>query len=217
MISYIVAGGPENEIPDLVTHASNEEQWIGVDRGALYLLDRGITPTAAVGDFDSVSREEWLRISEAVPDHVQFPSEKNETDLEIALSKAVVHQPEAIYIYGATGGRLDHFFGAVTLLLKAELPCPVYIVDKQNEISVHFPGTTEIVQDETLPFVSFFAAGEKVEGLTLEGFKYPLADYTIQQGSSRCVSNELLEKKGVFSFHSGILMMIRSRDGRRSR
>ncbi|WP_046181078.1 thiamine diphosphokinase [Domibacillus tundrae] len=216
MIIRIVAGGPEKELPILNMNPETDDQWIGVDRGALYLLERGITPAKAFGDFDSITAEEWNRIAAVVPDYVQFPAEKDETDLEIALNVAIKQQPEAIFLYGVTGGRLDHFFGAVTLLMKKELDCPVVIVDHQNEISVYSPGETVIDQKEQWPYISFFAMSEKVEGLTLSGFKFPLHNFTVQKGSSRCVSNEILEKKGVFSFRSGILMVIRSRDGRRS-
>ncbi len=220
MIFHIVAGGPEHELPDFTSNSQADEQWIGVDRGALYLLKRGIVPARAFGDFDSVSMEEWNKIASAIPDFVQFPAEKDETDLEIALNYALSQKPVAIYMYGVTGGRLDHFFGAVTLLTKKEITkdkLPVYIVDNQNEISVHTPGTTEIMKNEKWPYCSFFAVSEKVIGLTLKGFKYPLYDHLLQSGSSRCVSNEIIDKKAVFSFCSGILMVIRSRDGGNSR
>lgn len=216
MIIRIVAGGPETELPVLKRDPDAGEQWIGVDRGAFFLLERGIVPDKAFGDFDSITEAEWKQIAAAVPDHVQFPAEKDETDLEIALDHAIKQKPKMIFIYGVTGGRLDHFFGAVTLLLKKELSCPVIIVDRQNELSVYSPGEAALAQKKQWPYVSFFALNQKVEGLTLSGFKYPLHDYTVQPGSSRCVSNEIIEKKGVFSFRSGILMVIRSRDGRRS-
>ncbi len=33
----------------------DETVFIGADRGAVHLLERGITPKEAVGDFDSIS------------------------------------------------------------------------------------------------------------------------------------------------------------------
>ncbi|OMP68560.1 thiamine diphosphokinase [Domibacillus epiphyticus] len=219
MIIRIVAGGPEQELPEFHINNTDETEWIGVDRGALYLLDRGITPSKAFGDFDSVSPSEWKRISDLVSDHVQFPSEKDETDLEIALNYAISQNPDAIELYGVTGGRLDHFFGAVTLLMKEELRGgpSVTIIDRQNRINIYNPGRVVINAEKNIKYYSFFAMNEKVEGLTLQGFKYPLEDYLLKSGSSRCVSNELNDKKGVFSFDSGILMVVRSIDGGMSR
>ena len=40
--------------------------FIGADRGALHLLQNGIVPHEAVGDFDSVSKSEYEKIVEAV-------------------------------------------------------------------------------------------------------------------------------------------------------
>lgn len=37
-----------------------------------------------------------------------YPSEKDQTDLEIALEQAYELAPKTIYIFGVTGGRLDH-------------------------------------------------------------------------------------------------------------
>lgn len=45
----IMVGGPASEIPDLAQYTSGEISWIGVDRGAKRLLDRGIIPTIAMG------------------------------------------------------------------------------------------------------------------------------------------------------------------------
>lgn len=216
MIIRIVAGGPEEELPDLQLLDIKGTVWIGVDRGALHLLNRGITPMKALGDFDSVSHEEKKRIVHAVPDYVQYAAEKDETDLEIALNYAISQKPAAIQIYGVTGGRLDHFFSAVTLLMKDEAMnegVTVAIIDRYNHISLYKPGRIEVEAAENERYYSFFAMNEKVEELTLEGFKYPLVNYLLQSGSSRCVSNEIIEKKAVFSFRSGILMVIRSIDG----
>ncbi|OAH53941.1 MULTISPECIES: thiamine diphosphokinase [Bacillaceae] len=216
MIIRIVAGGPEQELPDLQLLDVRDTVWIGVDRGALYLLDRGITPMKALGDFDSVSDKEKQKIVNAVPDHVQFPAEKDETDLEIALTYAISKKPDAIHLYGVTGGRLDHFFGAVTLLMKDEVMnegTTVAIIDRYNHIALYKPGRIEVEAAENKHYYSFFAMNEKVEELTLKGFKYPLVNHLLKSGSSRCVSNEIIGKKAVFSFRSGILMVIRSIDG----
>ena len=56
---HIVAGGPFAYIPPLDHEASEEDiLWVGVDRGTLFLLEHGIVPDRAFGDFDSVTEEE---------------------------------------------------------------------------------------------------------------------------------------------------------------
>ena len=48
----------------------------------------------------------------------RFKPEKNETDMELALNWAVEQKPDLIRIFGATGGRLDHLFANVQLLVQ---------------------------------------------------------------------------------------------------
>src|SRR5699024_12482516 len=46
------------------------------------------------------------------------PPEKDKTDLEIALQKALSLEPDRIYLFGVTGGRLDHALINLQLLHK---------------------------------------------------------------------------------------------------
>lgn len=49
---------------------------IGVDRGALTLVEHGICPDIAIGDFDSVTESEFAKIKDSALELVQLPSEK---------------------------------------------------------------------------------------------------------------------------------------------
>ena len=57
--AVVCAGGPESEIADLTEFHHEDTVFIGADRGALHLLEKGIIPHEAVGDFDSVSKSEY--------------------------------------------------------------------------------------------------------------------------------------------------------------
>lgn len=63
-----------------------------------------------IGDFDSLNEPPV-----PPPDEV-YPSEKNFTDGEIAVRKMIADGVTEIDIYGAFGGREDHFLGNVQLL-----------------------------------------------------------------------------------------------------
>lgn len=54
----IVAGGPDHLIPDLLQYQDGDAIWVGVDRGAVTLLEAGIVPDEAFGDFDSITEEQ---------------------------------------------------------------------------------------------------------------------------------------------------------------
>jgi thiamine pyrophosphokinase len=210
----IVAGGPHHLIPELKNYdTSSENLWVGVDRGTFILLQKGITPAYAFGDFDSVSASEVEQIQKSDIVLNQYQSEKDQTDMELALQWAMDQNPEEILLFGATGGRLDHEMMNIQLLSRAITSrAEVKVVDIKNEISLKMPGKYSIEKDERYTYVSFLAFKEEVKGITLNGFKYPLDKATLQIGSSLCISNELVNKSGTYSFDSGIILMVKSHD-----
>lgn len=216
MIVHIVAGGPKDLLPDLTTYKSQENiKWIAVDRGAIYLQEQGITPNEAIGDFDSMSQEEFARLKISGLTIEQFKAEKDETDMELAINLAYRLNPESIRIFGATGGRLDHLMANISLLYKAlewGRDIPITIIDKQNIAFMKKPGSYTLEQLPQMKYISFIPISKEVEGLTLNGFKYPLQNRHIFFGSTLCISNELILNHGTYSFSSGILLVIRSRD-----
>jgi len=63
MIFNIMAAGPTAYIPSLDKFLQEDSKWIGVDRGALYLMKRNIPILASFGDFDSVNDTEREQIN----------------------------------------------------------------------------------------------------------------------------------------------------------
>lgn len=53
-----------------------------------------------------------------------------------------------------------------------------------------------------------------MNGLTLKGFKYELNHRDIQKGRTLTISNEFLQDSGTISFHSGIVLVIKSTDSK---
>ena len=75
----IMVGGPDSLIPLSVVHARQNEKWVGVDIGATRLLNEGITPAVAVGDFDSTNAQQFNRVKGAIDDIHLFPPVKDYT------------------------------------------------------------------------------------------------------------------------------------------
>ncbi|MEH7177222.1 thiamine diphosphokinase [Neobacillus vireti] len=215
MMINILAGGPEELLPNFNEYTEENEIWVGVDRGVFTLIEKNIKPIIAFGDFDSVSRNEILVIEEHVKEMKRFRPEKDETDMELALNWAIEQKPALIRIFGATGGRLDHLMANVQLLIKPLMKdndVDIFIIDNQNILSLKGPGCYKIKKRADKKYVSFVPLTFNVKGLTLEGFKYPLENRHIAIGSTLCISNELISDSGTFSFSEGILLVIRSND-----
>ncbi|MEK4629594.1 MAG: thiamine diphosphokinase [Solibacillus sp.] len=209
MIVAICAGGPIEEVAfSLTPHV-----WIGVDRGALYLIDQHIIPNEIVGDFDSVTEAEFARISASVAHIEQFQAEKDETDTDLALQRALQYKPSEVWLTGVTGGRLDHYEATLRSLYALQTSYPSIqfkIVNPQNEICFLLPGLHNL-KKSSYEYVSFFAYGHRLEEVTLRGVKYETTNEVIEQGTTRFTSNEILAE-GSISFNGGICLMIMSKD-----
>lgn len=214
MTFILYAGGPINQVPPLteIVDKYPDAKFVGVDSGTLVLLKNGISPVHAIGDFDSLSHKELEWIRELPVELNVFPQRKDETDMELALKWTLSQNPSEIIILGASGGRLDHLFINAQLLLKGfEQKVPVFLLDRWNKVRILQEGVHSIIK-ESYPYLSLIPLSEQVDGLTLKGFKYPLQNQKLVQGSSLCVSNELIMQKGTVSFKRGKLYLIQSRD-----
>ncbi|MBO1911890.1 thiamine diphosphokinase, partial [Microvirga sp. 3-52] len=180
-----------------------ETVFIGADRGAVHLLEKGITPKEAVGDFDSVSIEEYEKIKKAVKNISKFNAEKDETDTELAIERALSYNPEHVLLTGVTGGRLDHSASALHLLYRIQIEYPSIsfsIINQTNAMSILLPAVHKLVRENRYPFVSFFSFGRSVTGLTLTGFKYETSEETLELGMTKFTSNETASHICTISF-----------------
>lgn len=208
-----MVGGPESELPDLSPYTSSGADWIGVDGGAKYLLERGIPMIKAMGDFDSLSESELASLKEHVADVSEFPAEKDLTDTEIGLLFAMEKKPDLIRIFGATGGRMDHLLANLMMLTKPEFESAVplvELVDVSNWMKMYLPGSYHVKKQAEMEYAAFITMGN-VAGLTLEGFKYPLHEASFPFGRALS-SNEFLGVQGRFTFETGLILMIQSKD-----
>lgn len=208
----IIGSGPDDLIPDLSKYREKIDVWIGADRGALIILQNELALDYAVGDFDSVNETELHIIKKKSTHFEQFPVEKDETDLELAIRKALSLKPSTIYLMGVTGGRIDHTLINIQLLNSLEQKnIHGVIVDEYNIIEQFEPGTYTLLLEEFYPNVSFVPLTTEVEGITLKGFYYPLTEATLKMGSTLSISNKLIANSGTFSFTKGIVLVVRSR------
>ncbi|WP_139489797.1 thiamine diphosphokinase [Brevibacillus dissolubilis] len=207
---HICTGGLLDVWPDLKAG----DKLIGVDAGALRLLEAGYRPDVAVGDFDTIGEAGVERLLEAGITLEQFPAAKDATDTEIALETALGYQPTGIKVYGAIGSRMDHTLANLQLLWKAHSQGVwMEIINRQNHVrllSERFTGC--VVERGEYEFFSLIPVSAEVTGITLTGFLYPLQEAVITLGSSLGVSNQLLGERGRVEIKSGAVYLIASCD-----
>lgn len=150
--------------------------FIGVDRGSLLLIEQGICPDLAVGDFDSVSEKELALIYSQSKEVLQAQPEKDDTDLELAVKAVFARYPQAqLTIFGAFGGRLDHTLANIFLPSNPEITPymqQIRLCNAQNELRYCPQGRHEIKPVAGMNYLAFMPADDG--RLTIEGAKYPL-------------------------------------------
>ncbi|WP_107942268.1 thiamine diphosphokinase [Metasolibacillus fluoroglycofenilyticus] len=215
MIAVICSGGPSEELCSFEPFMDEEDTiFIGADRGAYRLLERGIQPAVIVGDLDSITVSERQKLTQAgVPIEI-YAAEKDETDTDLALLKAITYKPEKIVLTGVTGGRLDHYEAVLRTVCRLQQTYSHIVFEihnLHNQLRFLVPGTHTIQDNLDYPYLSFFAYGEAVQNVTLRGVKYETTDEEIGLWSSRFTSNEIIGEAHI-TFTSGICLMIRSAD-----
>lgn len=181
---------------------------IAADSGVDQAHRLGLVVDLAVGDFDSVSARGLARAADegAVVEH--HPAEKDETDLELALSAALVRGVTDVVVVGGHGGRLDHLL-ANALVLAAP---------RWRSMRVRAVGPLDarlhVVHDEVAlagspgELVSVLPVHGPADGVRTRGLRYPLHGERLEPGTSRGVSNELVATEGGVSVVSGSLLVV---------
>ena len=160
--SIIVSGGDIDF--DFALSFLNEKAYsflIGADRGIHFLRKAGKIPTHIVGDFDSSTEGdlEYFKENVQVPVYT-YPSEKDETDTQIAVELAIELKSDEIYILGGTGSRVDHLLSNIRVLAIPErkgIPC--FLADPWNRIRVIDKPLILSRQELIGQYVSLFALG----------------------------------------------------------
>ncbi len=203
----LFANGELPEPEFLIPRINPEDILIAVDGGLHHITRLGLTPTMIIGDLDSIN-EEALHILQSQGVAVyQFPREKDQTDLEIALDFALEKQIEPIWVVAALGNRLDQTLANIFLLTKSQLETvDIRLVDGEREVFL-IHGSKKI-SGETGQRISLLPLNGPVEGIWTEGLKYPLKNETLYPEQTRGVSNEMTAYSAHVTLHSGKLLCI---------
>ncbi|MEK3872178.1 MULTISPECIES: thiamine diphosphokinase [unclassified Paenibacillus] len=206
----IFAGGRID--PDVLQDIQADDVLIGADRGALFLVEHGIRPHLAVGDFDSVSPEELDNIKQNCMELIACdPVDKDLTDTELAYNLALKQRPAEILMTGVIGTRLDHTLANVHMMLRGlQQQIRTDIWDKHNYITL--TGSECRITDRGYTYVSLLPLTPEVTGITLEGFLYPLDNASLRLGQSLGISNRLTGPEGIVRVSSGLLLIMQSKD-----
>lgn len=199
--SYIE--GEKDKIDELIRDTA-ADFIICADGGVIYAERAGITPDLIVGDFDSLGH------APKGDNVIKVPVEKDDTDLQLALSLAIENHAKEITIIGGIGGRVDHTIGNIQNIVHySENGVEINMIDPMQSITVQRPGTRIYKGGAGMKF-SAFAHTPEVTGLTYKGAYYPLNNHTITNSFPLGISNEFVDSQIEVSFKTGILIVVRT-------
>ncbi len=178
------------------------------DGGTHHALALDLKPDLVIGDLDSISPGDLDVLQQLGSQIERHPVDKDATDLELALSAAERLGIEEVVLVAALGGRLDQSLGNLMLMASPDFAnLHLSLVDGRQ--------TATIVRDQITisgdigDIVSTLTLSPVVEGLTYHnGLRWPLHDATLPFGSTRGISNEMVEEQAQISLRSGILLVI---------
>lgn len=212
--AHIVLGGPREDTLKFEGPINNQQIFIGVDKGALYLINAGIQPHLSLGDFDSINSEDLKKVERQSKKIEFFGSDKDDTDTELALEYAgKMYDPDSIYVYNWRGGRLDHFMSLLYLVHQPRfkhLIDRIKFIDKNNTLSYFKPGSYVIEHEEDKKYLSFIGVNP-IKELTLTDMKYSIDKEDFEHPVA-LISNEFTGETAEFSFKEGIIAVIQSND-----
>lgn len=188
------------------------QEWafiVAADGGARHALRQNVRPHHVIGDLDSLSPEDELRLmSDGVP-LTRLPTAKDMTDGEAAIQWAIAQKTsKQIVIAGGLGGRFDHSLGSVILLEQlARAGLSGYVTDGRQQVYLLTDGLT--VPGQPGDQLSIVPLTPKVTGFGVNGVRWPLRNATLDASSTLTVSNEFIGPSAAFSVREGRAVVIR--------
>lgn len=196
---YIVGAGDNSGTK---FHKGTNEYVIAADGGVKVLEMLNIVPDIILGDFDSLG---YIPKGDNVLRH---KVEKADTDMMLAVEKAVESGYNSIEIFGGTGGRIDHTIANFqTMLWASKKGCKIKMIDAQYEYYVITDSELRIEQKDHQD-LSVFALEAKAEGVFIKGAKYTADNMCLTPDNPTAVSNSFIGKDVSISVKKGSLLVI---------
>ncbi|MGZ8579989.1 MAG: thiamine diphosphokinase [Actinomycetota bacterium] len=203
--AFIFCGGGPARLP---IDVPDDALVIAADVGLTEANRRGVVVDMLVGDLDSVDPVDLEAFESGGGEVRRHPEDKDATDLDLAITDAIVAGVGRIVVVGGDHGRLDHLLGNAVLLASSRHAAVevdaifgesrLHVVRRRREL-VGVPGE----------LISLFALGGPVHGARTEGLRWALNGAVLEPGSSLGVSNRFVAERAVIEVADGVVLVIR--------
>jgi thiamine pyrophosphokinase len=205
----VLGGNPPTRA--IKPHIPAHQLVIAADSGLHGAIDLGLRVNVVIGDMDSVDKAVLAAVEANGTTVTQLPRDKDSTDAELALLKAVEMGANKIVLITKGGGRLDHELGVFAVLQNPSLRhCTIEALwDNSILHLIHGPASVTITGNVGSN-VGLIAAGGTASGISTAGLKWALINESLTPHSSRGISNQLIEETATISVQTGSLFVVQS-------
>ena len=178
------------------------------DGGANFAFKYGKIPEVIVGDLDSIEKKvlEYYKSKNILIK--KFPKDKDFTDFELILKEINKISEnknfvEKIFVVGGLGKRIDMTLSNLFIMEKYK-----NLVFLQENEEIFYAEKSFVLKNKKDCEFSIIPISEKVEKLTLKGFKFETDKIDVKRKSSRLVSNVICRDETSVEFESGKMIIV---------
>ncbi len=203
----ILANG-EWEPSERLAHRVAEADWIvAANGGWAKAAAAGLQVDCVVGDLDSLTPQQRATVHDSGVGLQLHPTNKDLTDLELAVDDALARGARRLVVVGAFGDRVDHTLANVLMLEKAA----------RRGVHVELLAAGETAWIVRSPFVLPFGnPGDRVSLLPLtdvavvstHGLRYRLDERPLVRASAHGISNVIETVPVGIAVRSGTLLVV---------
>ena len=178
------------------------------DGGANFAFKYGKMPEVIIGDLDSIEKKvlEYYKSKNILIK--KFPKDKDFTDFELILKEINKISEnknfvEKIFVVGGLGKRIDMTLSNLFIMEKYK-----NLVFLQENEEIFYTEKSFVLKNKKDCEFSIIPISEKVEKLTLKGFKFETNKIDVKRESSRLVSNVICRDETSVEFESGKMIIV---------
>lgn len=207
--ALVVIGGhpPDRRV---LGHLPLTQNVVCADSGLDHALRLGLTPSAVVGDMDSVDASNLNAVRLKGCAIVEHPADKDLTDTELAIAHAVTSGCRRLTVVWGGGDRIDHVLGVIASLghpSLADLDSLTAWVAVDRVDVVH-AGRELVVDQPCDTTISLIPIGSSDAVVTTRGLKWNLQNVHLPAHSAKGVSNVVIDRPCSIASVSGVIAVV---------
>lgn len=198
--------GNKSDLKGIARYYDPSSILICADGGAEYARTLNLIPHMVIGDMDSISKETLQWLEKHKVQIFTYSPEKDFTDSQLAIEKAVEMKCQELAIFGLLGDRMDHMNANIMYLSNVAQKVSLRIIEGDQVIyfvtsNIHLHGTNG---DE----VSLIPLKGDASGITTSNLQYKLDKAVLPYGSTRGISNVMTSSEAQIQVQEGMVMVV---------